>query len=129
LLAGQGISHLLWNVKVYYYIVIIPPVDPTLSHLSVHTFVPYVIKIHFNFIPPSTPQFLKWSFFFRFSIKNFVCIFHLLRCATCPIHLQKRCYEKFSTFLSHELRVVHDLMCQSIKGFQGSKGCFLVVHC
>jgi len=43
----------------------------------IHTFLPYLPKIHSNISLPSTLRFSAWSLPFRFPDQNFVCISHL----------------------------------------------------
>jgi len=56
------------------------------DHLNpVHTFSPYFPVIHSSIILPSTATSSEWSFHFRFSDRNFVCISQFIR-TTCSSH-------------------------------------------
>jgi hypothetical protein len=52
-----------------------PPVVTILSQMNpVHTFPPYLPKIHYNVIFPSTPRFSEMSLPFRLPDQRFLCI-------------------------------------------------------
>jgi hypothetical protein len=72
-LASQEIPRLLWNPKVHYHVHNNPLPVPILSHTNqIHIPKPYLPKIHFNIILPSTPRYFELSLPFRFPIQNFV---------------------------------------------------------
>jgi len=67
--ASQEISRLSWDPKAHYRVYQSP------MH-SAHTFPPYIPKMHLNIFLPSARRSTEWSFLFRFSDQNFVCISH-----------------------------------------------------
>jgi hypothetical protein len=74
-----GNRRLLWHPMVHCRVHKNPPGFPFLSHInSVHTLIPYCLKIHFNIILPYTSKSRKWSISFRFYDRNFISIFHIL---------------------------------------------------
>jgi len=54
---------------------------------SLHTISPYLPMIHPSIIFPSTPKSSEWSFLFRFSDQNFVCISYLFHVCYMSTHL------------------------------------------
>jgi hypothetical protein len=75
---SQEILRLLWNPKIHYHVHNSPPLVPILSHAHpVHNFPPYISKIHFNIILPSTPTSFNWSLPFRFPNESTACISQL----------------------------------------------------
>jgi hypothetical protein len=71
--ANKEIPFLLWKQKVHYRVHKSLPLGPFLNQMnSVHT-----IFLYFNNILPSTPRSPTWSFYFRFSNYNVVCVFNL----------------------------------------------------
>jgi hypothetical protein len=68
---------LLWNPKIHYFDHKGPLLAPILSQMDpVPTIPPYFPNIHRD-VFPSTPQFSKWSFIFRFSNQNILSKFHV----------------------------------------------------
>ena len=79
--AIQEIPHILWNPKVHYHIHQSPPRDPVLSQinpvLAPPPPQPYVLKVHFTIIRPSTSGFSQVSLWLGFPHQNPVNISHL----------------------------------------------------
>jgi hypothetical protein len=81
-------SRILWNPKVHYRINKSPPPVRILSHISQSLFPPFnFLKIHFNIILPSTPEFSKWSLSLRCPQQNPIYTFPIR--VTCYSHLTR----------------------------------------
>ena len=70
--ASQGISHVLWNPKVYYRVYSSPPPVPILSHINPVHAPPYPTSWRYLIIILSTLEFSKWSLSVRISHQNAV---------------------------------------------------------
>jgi hypothetical protein len=75
--ASQEILHLLWNPKDHYRVHHSLPPAFILSQINpIHILQPYIPKIHFNIIRPSTLRSSEWFLPFRISNKNVLWISH-----------------------------------------------------
>jgi hypothetical protein len=83
----QEILCLLWNPKVHYHVHMSLPLVPVLWQMHpIHTFPPYIPKIHSNIILPSVPRSSEWPSPSGFPTKIIYILLIFPMWATWPAH-------------------------------------------
>jgi len=85
--SASQIPRLLWNPNVHYRVHNGPPLVPVMNQMNPFDILSHCFpKIHSYSILASTSRSSEWSFPFRVSSQNILCIFISLKHVTCPSH-------------------------------------------